>query len=284
METDLETGNEKAAQDDRDVIQGRDPLKIGTCVGDDFSGLQIDALRERGVSVFQIMGVFLKSGVFRAPPGWLLNRMDGCEVVVHMPFYFHLLHKITAQYLSMFRQLDEYWGELQERTDIIIHCKGIRKPAIHTLNTMRDHLRRYSGTVKNLRLVMENDAGGKDNPAVRLRHISKVRDELKENFPVGFCLDTQHAYAAGEGILRLDVEKADMIHLNAVPRNVRFGGHLDRHSHTALAESKNGTKFVRQILLHSQPGTPVILERLSMPVILRDLNTLKEIQKRCGLK
>lgn len=57
---------------------------------------------------------------------------------------------------------------------------------------------------------------------------------------VGICLDTEHAYASGwwNAVKDIDVSKADLVHLNTIPKDIEAGSYKDRHSVTTLTESK----------------------------------------------
>ena len=90
------------------------------------------------------------------------------------------------------------------------------------------------------------------------------------------CLDTQHAYAAGDELFSVNYRNnISMVHLNAIPKNVAYGGHLDRHSYTPLVESKNGINFIKKILALIQPSTPIILERMDYNIVIKDIQLLK---------
>lgn len=128
---------------------------------------------------------------------------------------------------------------------------------------------------------MENDAGGKAKPAPTLKMLAAVRARLHKEgiYNTGVCVDTQHAYAAGDELFSLNFRKdASMIHLNAIPKYVQFGKHLDRHSTTPLSESKNGTSFIKKILGLIKHNTPLVLERTDINVLVKDINFLKAIQ------
>lgn len=85
-------------------------------------------------------------------------------------------------------------------------------------------------------LLIENTAGGENAMARRFDVLARLWDVVGE-FGAGFCLDTCHAYAAGEELLGIvDRVKAitgriDLVHLN----NSRdeFGSSRDRHANIA---------------------------------------------------
>jgi deoxyribonuclease-4 len=108
-------------------------------------------------------------------------------------------------------------------------------------------------------VLIENTAGGENAMARRLDVLAKLWDAVGE-FGVGFCLDTCHAYAAGEELLGIvDRVKAitgriDLLHLN----NSRdeFGSARDRH-----ANIESGT-IDPDILVAvcAAAGAPVVVE------------------------
>ena len=248
-------------------------LVIGCTVGSDCTGTNIRALKELGVTQFQIVAKFDRSENY-LPPNSLLQNIGECNVIIHMPFYFHFAQKPTEKFRRYFSSLNRYWRECPNITGIIGHCKGIKK--IDQLGLLYRNIRIYSKMAPEIKLLLENDAGGKSNPAPTLRNLTSVLRTLGPNINAGLCIDTEHAYAAGDSLFSINFhEHASMIHLNAIPQNVIFGRHLDRHSLTPLSKSKNGTKFIKKILGLIRPKTPLILERMDMQIALQDIKLLK---------
>ena len=89
-----------------------------------------------------------------------------------------------------------------------------------------------------LPILIENTAGGDNAMARQFDVLARLWDAVGE-FGVGFCLDTCHAFAAGEDLVGIvDRVKAitgriDLVHLN----NSRdeFGSARDRHANIATA-------------------------------------------------
>jgi endonuclease IV len=252
-------------------------VPIGCTISSDFSALQLESLVNAGITHFQVLTEFSKSGVFTIPNG-VLKNIPTDKMIFHMPFYTHLLLPTKPEHRTMFRSFNSYCVDRDIRPFLIMHAKGYRLNLSATLQQMRRQLLLYAGLAPNVNILIENDAGGKDNPAPKLVHLNKVVKDLKSRLVtnIGICLDTEHAYASGDSLTPLDKSSIDLVHLNAIPSNVRFGSHLDRHSTTALANSKNGTGFIRKILNGLNSGTPVILERMDCNIIHRDLRFLKE--------
>jgi deoxyribonuclease-4 len=110
-----------------------------------------------------------------------------------------------------------------------------------------------------LPILIENTAGGDNAMARRFDMLAKLWDAVGE-FGAGFCLDTCHAFAAGEELVGIvDRVKAitgriDLVHLN----NSRdeFGSSRDRH-----ANIKTGT-IEPEVLaaVVAAAGAPVVVE------------------------
>lgn len=252
---------------------------IGCTIISDFRALQIESLLNSGITKFQLLAEFSREGVFK-PPNGVLGLLKPESIIFHMPFYFHLLMDVRKEHKTMFRSFNGYWKgkNFDHKVPLIVHSKGIKLKPLTTLSKMRSRLIGYSKLVPTIKLLVENDCGGKNNPAPSIAMIAKVVKALKKaGLDIGMCVDTEHAYAAGDSLFPMNYKDVvDLVHLNAIPKNVRYGGHLDRHSQTALSQSKNGTGFVKKIISSIKPGTPLILERTEYDIIQQDMSFLKE--------
>jgi len=281
LEIHLEKDIQTAAEGKSRIKFKPSHFPIGVTIGRDQKISEVEYYRSQGLNTFQIMADFNKQGVIQPLPSGLSGVLDGATMVIHMPFYFHLLLDRNATRRKYFKAINNQYGrEGKKRTKLIIHCKGIHQPIQKTQVMMYDFLRYYAGLCKNLLLCLENDAGGKANPAPRLRSLESVLSAIKKSSVknVGLCVDTQHAYAAGDELFSINYwNTARIIHLNAIPKFVEFGGHLDRHSETRLVDSKRGLNFVKKILVQIRPGTPIILERTNHEVVKSDISTLRSL-------
>ena len=261
----------------------RHKLVIGSTVGRDCSITNIKDLKANGVTYFQVMAKFnYETGVYRPSQTIEQCQLDGkenCHAVVHMPFYFHMLQKPTQKYINYFSHLDRYWKTKQKETALIAHCKGIGRPHAQTLNLLTHHVMIYANLCPHMKILLENDAGSKSNKAPTLKElVTAVKMMKTSGLNVGLCVDTQHAYAAGDALFSINFrEDVDLIHMNAIPKEVVFGRHLDRHSRTPLKKSKNGTNFIKKILSVIHPQVPLILERTSFDIVIQDVQTLKAL-------
>ncbi|MFC5996087.1 deoxyribonuclease IV [Pseudonocardia hispaniensis] len=108
-------------------------------------------------------------------------------------------------------------------------------------------------------ILIENTAGGERAMARRFDALARLWDAVGE-FDVGFCLDTCHAFAAGEDLgdvvdrAKSITGRIDLVHLN----NSRdeFGSARDRH-----ANIEGGTIAPDQLAaVAAAAGAPVVLE------------------------
>jgi deoxyribonuclease-4 len=84
-----------------------------------------------------------------------------------------------------------------------------------------------------LPILIENTAGGDNAMARRFDMLARLWDEVAE-FGAGFCLDTCHAFAAGEDLVGIVdrvlaiTGRIDLVHLNS--SRDEFGSSRDRHA------------------------------------------------------
>jgi endonuclease IV len=133
-------------------------------------------------------------------------------------------------------------------------------------------------------LCLENDAGSKSGtkcsgPGFLYKLVTKI-DSPK----LRVCFDSEHAYASGFDLnqvekLRKLFTVTDVIHLNAVPSYVQFGGHLDRHSDTTIAESPQAAAVLEIAKLGVELKIPMIFERSDLSYYIKDLAYIAESLK-----
>ncbi|MBV8542260.1 MAG: deoxyribonuclease IV [Pseudonocardiales bacterium] len=109
------------------------------------------------------------------------------------------------------------------------------------------------------RILVENTAGGDNAMARRFDSLARLWDAIGD-YDVGFCLDTCHAFAAGEDLtdavdrVRAITGRIDLVHCN----NSRdeFGSARDRH-----ARLRQGTIDAEQLVaVCAAAGATVVLE------------------------
>lgn len=108
-------------------------------------------------------------------------------------------------------------------------------------------------------VLIENTAGGDNAMARSFDALSRLWDAVGE-FGVGFCLDTCHAFAAGEDLVGVvDRVKAitgriDLVHLNS--SRDPFGSARDRHANIGDGTIEPGLLAA----VAAQAGSPVLVE------------------------
>jgi deoxyribonuclease IV len=110
-----------------------------------------------------------------------------------------------------------------------------------------------------LPLLIENTAGGDNAMARGFDMLARLWDEVAE-FGAGFCLDTCHAFAAGEDLVGIVdrvmaiTGRIDLVHLNS--SRDEFGSFRDRH-----ANISSGTIDAEQLAeVVRAAGAPVVVE------------------------
>jgi deoxyribonuclease-4 len=110
-----------------------------------------------------------------------------------------------------------------------------------------------------LPILIENTAGGENAMARRFDMLARLWDEVAE-FGAGFCLDTCHAFAAGEDLdgivdrVMAITGRIDLVHLNS--SRDEFGSSRDRH-----ANIKAGTIDAEALVaVVKSAGAPVVVE------------------------
>jgi endonuclease IV len=117
------------------------------------------------------------------------------------------------------------------------------------------------------------------NPAPTILDLLNFKKKMVSgDIDIGICVDTEHAYAAGDRLF--DKNKywndIDMVHLNAIPKEVRWGSHLDRHSITPIEKSKSGVGFAKKIINDVGSNVVIILERTDASVVKKDIMWCRE--------
>lgn len=121
-----------------------------------------------------------------------------------------------------------------------------------------------------LQILLENTAGHGTSVGSRFEELKAVLDACPE-LPLGVCIDTAHAFAAGWNIRTPDglsatlqaidktigLERVPVIHVN--DSKVPLGSRVDRHQH--IGKGKIGLEAFRRILNHpALRGRAFILE------------------------
>jgi len=108
-------------------------------------------------------------------------------------------------------------------------------------------------------ILIENTAGGEHAMARTIEDIAELWDAIGE-FGIGFCLDTCHAWAAGEELEDLvsrvvgAAGRIDLVHAN--DSKDLFGSRRDRH--TNLGDGEIPTELLIHVIRGA--GAPVVVE------------------------
>lgn len=114
---------------------------------------------------------------------------------------------------------------------------------------------------EGLRVLLENTAGMGSAVGTRFEDLRAMLDEAA-GLPLGVCVDTAHAFAAGypihtangldQTVAELDrtvgLERVAVLHVN--DSKTPFGSRVDRHEH--IGRGKIGMEAFRRILTHPQ--------------------------------
>ncbi len=155
---------------------------------------------------------------------------------------------------------------------VVVHCGKHKGEGVDAgVRRMRESLAIVLEGAPNVTLLLENTAGQGSEIGSTAEQLLALVDGLAGPERLGFCLDTQHAYAAGE----LNPEQPDLlsgfrqpafmerlaaVHLN--DSKVPFGHRADRHA--LIGQGHMGREGIRRLLtapcLQHQPfflETPV---------------------------
>jgi deoxyribonuclease-4 len=209
---------------------------IGAHVRDDDP---LGAARERGADVVQF---FLSD-----PQGWKAPkphahadeiRASDIKVFIHAPYVLNVASLNNRIRIPSRKTITQHATAAAEigAQGLIVHGGHVNKgedPAAGLANWRKLFERQAASGGFPLPILIENTAGGDNAMARRFDMLARLWDEVGE-FGTGFCLDTCHAFAAGEDLLGIvDRVKAitgriDLVHLN----NSRdpFGSSRDRHA------------------------------------------------------
>lgn len=219
----------------------------------------VDRCREIGCRTVQI---FAGNPTAWAPPrlntreiGFrkaLLSRAGLRPLLIHTAYLINLASPNPEFYrksLSLFRDTMER-AFLYGAPFVVLHTGnhgngGREEGLVRLVETLKKEVPTWAeGTM----LLLENTAGGGSALGSRLEELGEILRCFSPNDPLGICLDTAHAWAAGynlsqkEGVNKtLDIldrevglERVKAVHANdsAVP----LGSQKDRHAHIGRGE------------------------------------------------
>jgi deoxyribonuclease-4 len=237
-------------------------MRIGAHVRDDDP---LGAAVDRGAEVVQF---FLSD-----PQGWKVPKphpqtddllSSGLTVFVHSPYVINvasLNNRIRIPSRKAVVQQAEA-AKTVGAQGLIVHGGHVTKgedPAEGFSNWRKLFERQAESGGFAVPILVENTAGGDNAMARRFDALARLWDEIGE-FGAGFCLDTCHAFAAGEDLVDIvDRAKAitgriDLVHLNS--SRDEFASSRDRHANIAT-----GTIAAEQLVaVCAAANAPVVVE------------------------
>jgi deoxyribonuclease-4 len=208
----------------------------------------IDPVPAARASGAEVMQFFLAD-----PQGWKKPvrhahfdaiRGSGLAVYIHSPYVINvatLNNRIRIPSRKLLAQHAEAAAEIGAR-GLIVHGGHVNAgddPAVGLDNWRKTFARAADEGGFPLPILIENTAGGNNAMARRFDRLAMLWDAVGE-FGVGFCLDTCHAHAGGEGLagivdrVRAITGRIDLVHAN----NSRdaFDSGADRHANMKSGE------------------------------------------------
>ncbi|RJX25024.1 MAG: deoxyribonuclease IV [Dethiobacter sp.] len=209
----------------------------------------------------------------------LLQEHSIYPLVVHTAYLINLAAKKEEFYHKSRRLLQQTMQNASQLGSpyVVIHIgshggKGYKEGMELFIATLEEEIPNWPSGIE---LLLENTAGGGTSLGGTFISIGNILKALGKEAPLGVCLDTAHAWAAGydistpEGLEKameelcehVGMEKVKVIHANdtGTPR----GSHRDRHSH--LGEGHIGAEGFKAFFSYPWPeDLPVILETPEM--------------------
>lgn len=246
--------------------------------GEDISEEIIEKLVQKVESV-QVFVTSPMSGVMPVLNDLSRSRWDllnsKFEVIIHAPYWASLCDEggfeKHLKYISILSRDYKIDGKSLR---YVFHTGVFPKEftSWESFCLMKEHAELLVQAAGGMLICVENTAGYKTRRTVSVSDLLELKEKVAG---FGITWDSQHAFAAGEDIEIQDLSKFDVIHLNAVPKYTKKGGHLDRHSHTSLQESKPEIQGViknLKVLRDLKEGIPVIMERRDLSIALSDIS------------
>jgi endonuclease IV len=269
---------------------------MGPHVGGSHEALSqtIPDLYSSGVRVFQIF--FSSPRVMELPSEETKSLIRGLpkdlSLIVHSPYLVNLIGRskmwgLTLSYEAKAVEICAELGIPYYLTHLGAFSKdrgeGREEALDNALDFCTKLLKLTDGSP--VKILLENDSGSKsgtkcgDVPFV-YNIVKRVGDPR-----LRMAIDTEHAYAHGFDLSKHDrLKKAftvtELVHLNAIPDYVEFGGHLDRHSDTVIEDTVNRKLITDVVLLALEVGLPMIFERRDVGLFYRDVAFLAPFIKQ----
>lgn len=191
-------------------------------------------------------------------------REAGITVYVHSPYPVNIASLNNRIRIPSRKTVTQY-AESAAKSGahgLIVHGGHVTRgedPAEGLVNWRKFFERQTKEGGFPLPILIENTAGGDNAMARRFDMLARLWDEVGE-FGAGFCLDTCHAFSAGEDLVGIVdrvlaiTGRIDLVHLNS--SRDEFGSSRDRHANIAA-----GTIDADQLVaVAAAAGAPIIVE------------------------
>ena len=204
-----------------------------------------------------------------------LNKYKMNPIFSHIPYLPNFSSPNIAVYEKSVKSLVDELDRCNRLTIpyIVIHLgshlgKGRKVGLKRITNAIKTAFNSSNGKST---LLLENTAGTKNSMGSSFREIQEIIDQISDNYRLGICFDTCHAFASGYDLRNatsigetidklkeeIDLEKLKVIHAN--DSKGKLASHMDRHEH--IGKGHIGNKGFRTIL-HTDifRRLPIILE------------------------
>ncbi|MGQ0839541.1 deoxyribonuclease IV [Actinokineospora sp.] len=237
-------------------------MSIGAHVRDDDP---LAAARERGADVVQFFLADPQS--FKAPtphPQADELRESDLTVFVHSPYRVNLASTNNRIRIPSRKLVNQHATAAATvgALGLVVHGGHLNEgedPEQGLANWRKFFERQHADGGFAVPILIENTAGGDNAMARRFDMLARLWDQVAE-FGAGFCLDTCHAFAAGEDLVGIVdrvmaiTGRIDLVHLNS--SRDEFGSARDRHDNIAT-----GTIDADQLVaVVAAAGAPVVVE------------------------
>lgn len=194
-------------------------------------------------------------------------ELDLSPLVIHGSY---LINLASAEEGTRARSIQAFRGELERAIAIGAECLVVH-PGSYKGQEIPDAIVRVAGAIAaaavdlprdGLTLLLENTAGQGATLGSRFEELAAIRRHAADrtNLPIGYCIDTCHALAAGYDVATkagleqtvaaldrvLGLEHVPVLHAN--DSQGALGSHKDRHAH--IGEGHIGRAGFRRILRH----------------------------------
>lgn len=202
---------------------------------------------------------------------------DKIQVLIHSPYWVTMFDsKLVHAHARYLYKLNKYFASEGE----LLYVTHIGTPAVDStpesrVEEMKRALTEFRDVAPNVKVCLENDSGYKTRVTASISELFAAANGV-----AGVCFDSEHAYAAGEDLSVINPWSFDVLHLNAIPKYVKHGGHLDRHSFSTLIGSKEEINHTLEFLhkgKNNEKVLPVIMERRDLSLAVKDIEYTKRI-------